>query len=85
METITELSQIFGQVRSLTASLQKKIQPLLEEHLLCALKIKQLESKNAIGDGAIDAIKMMKDIQLQAEQEIREIIRSGIYLLIHPS
>lgn len=59
---------------SIFAKIVPVIEPLVEEHLLCAMKIKQLESTKR--PDKAELITILENLQKQDEKRMIEAIRS---------
>jgi hypothetical protein len=75
MEQLKADDELFARIPMLTGSVLERIQPLLDEYLLCSIKIRQLRSRGRIWD---DQILLLQRLQNQDERRIRAMIEDGI-------
>lgn len=73
MDKVAQPDQFYQLVSLLKVGLLSRAQDLLEEHILCSLKIKQLKLK---GFGDSDQIALLENIRKEDEKRLIEMLRS---------
>jgi hypothetical protein len=74
MDTITDLDQSFRLVLTESKNILERLEPLMEEYLLCKLKIKQLIRNCPNMDEQIALLEKIRD---QDERRMLELIQQG--------
>lgn len=76
MEISTDPDQFLNLVDHLTKKMHEQLKPLLEERIICDLKIKQLKHKSKTGHDFAEQIGAIEAIQEGNERQIIEYLHS---------